>query len=70
MMAVDTSGNNYLISRHEARAADRHLRSAIAAAERYGVTLAEVIRDSLTPDDLAVLETFAGLTKERARNVV
>lgn len=59
-----------LISRREARTLDRHIRSAIVTAERYGVRLADIIQDSLTPADVAALETFAGLIKERARNYV
>ena len=64
------TANGNMITRREARNVERRIRGAVATAERYGVRLADVIQDSLTPDDLAVLETFAGLIRERARNVV
>ena len=66
-MAV-TSSNGAMVTRREARNLDRRLRGAVATAERYGIALTDVIQDSLTPDDLATLEMFCGLVRERARN--
>ena len=57
------------ITRSEARATAQRLRLAIAHVDTPGMV--RVIRKTLTPEDLATLETFAGLLIERAskRNV-
>lgn len=61
--------NGQLTNSHrEARECAARLRHALQLAEKQRNCAARVIRDVLTPDDLATLNTFAELVIERAYN--
>lgn len=62
------NGETTTITRTEAHGIARRLRFAVERSSTR--ELAGIIRATLTPDDLATLETLAGLVKEKAENVV